>query len=1054
MRSSVIYKRRVLLLLFLLSLIGLISTLFYTSRKVSAQSNQRVVESVDIQGNRRNRDQDLEYYIQTRPGDVYNERQAQKDLQTLLDLGWFDKTESRVLIQDGARGGVEVIFSVKELPIIRDIKFNGLKSVQESDILKAFRENRIGISKESIYDPVKAKNAVRLIKELLAGRGHPNANININEESVSLTSVALTFDIKEGERVRVVKIDFEGNKIFKDGELRSRMKYVKEAGLITRFKGSDILDRQKLERDLWSVVQYMRSKGYLQANTGEPRIEGIGRARTGLFIPLPLLSSKDDALKVTVPVREGKIYRVGTIKIEGNSIFDERVLKAILGLNPGDVADGERIGKALFEDLKKFYGQQGFLQYTPELDPSFRDNPKNPNEGIADFTINIDEGKQFTLRRLEFSGNTFTRDNVMRREFLLNEGDVYDQIGVENSVVRLNQTGYFDPIDKDKDIERKENEEEGLVDVTVKVHERGRQQISFNGGISGIGGNFFGLEYSTNNLAGRGETLSFNMAAGNRQKSFQFSFTEPYIKDRPITAGLSLFTYSMKFFGQGTFLSGNLGAQLDAFNFNGNNIDERNLFTRKSTGGSLFVSAPLSEFYRKRRFTQFSRVGISYSLSQTSVVDPEVNRQGDAQRFIPVIYRQPNILTSRITPTFVYDTRNYSIDPTRGTEFRVGLGLAGIGGDVRTYNPSLSYSHFIPMRRKKSKTPEVFGFRVLAEHIGNFGITRRIRETASLAFIGGIPVYERFFLGDEFTVRGYDVRSISPIAPIDTTVESRNLKYVTGNDATPLSADAVNAINALGLGSPDDARESNPLRQYTIVGGDTQLLANFEYRIPIFGPVSLAAYADIGTSFNLRKGRAQSYSSDFLDAGTFLTGNGLDSLTERLANIANRGITSETDYRVYTQFGDTTTGAVADSLYLYRTDPTQSYRLLTYGELPEELSDPSNPQSAKVKKIPSGAIPFSLRGEARTTSTLRMDQAKFNKFKDFQVSTGFELRVQVPVVNVPFRLIYFFNPNARGDFKNLGDPEYLYNPEVLGGTGRYYFGEKRSGFRFSIGRTF
>ena len=144
---------------------------------------------------------------------------------------------------------------------------------------------------------------------------------------------------------------------------------------------------------------------------------------------------------------------------------------------------------------------------TAEFDPVFKDNPNNPNEGIVDVTITIDEGKQFTLRRLEFSGNTFTRDKVMRREFLLNEGDIYNQNFLDISVARLNQTQYFDPVDKDQDVEIRTDEEKGDVDLIVKVKEKGRQQISFNGGVSGIGGSFFGLEYSTNNLAGRGEVF-------------------------------------------------------------------------------------------------------------------------------------------------------------------------------------------------------------------------------------------------------------------------------------------------------------------------------------------------------------------------------------------------------------------------------------------------------------------------------------------------------------------------------------------------------------------
>src|SRR5258706_5542440 len=715
------------------------TTSFLLAPQTRAQQPQpRLVENVDIIGNRRLRKDDILYYIQTRPGDTYSEAQVARDLQTILGLNFFDKVGTKVSTEIGPRGGVNIIFEVKELPIIRDIQFEGLHSVAESDVLKAFREKRVGVSKEAIEDPVKIKNATRVIKELLAAKGHQEATVKAGIEHVSATSDAITFEISEGARVRVAEIRFEGSKVFKGGKLRDQMKYVKEAGLITRFREQDILNREKLDFDLHKVDNYMWSKGYMQTRHGEPRIEGLGKRRTGFpILPLPFISSVDDTLRITVPIIDGKLYRVGEMKIEGNSVFSEQVVKAVIGLRKGEVADGEQLRKALYENLKKYYGGQGFIQYTAEVAPTFKDNPQNPNEGIADFVVTIDEGKQFTLRRLEFTGNTFTRDNVMRREVLLNEGDIYNQSNFEYSILRLNQLGYFNPIDKDKDADFRTNEEEGLVDVTLKVSEKGRQQISFNGGVSGIGGSFFGLEYSTNNLFGRGEVLSINLAAGNRQRSAQFSFTEPYIRNRPITAGFSVFTYSQKFFGEGTFLSQNTAAQQGLF---GNSLDffntnEANLFTRTSIGASVFASAPLSEFYRKRPFTQFSRVGLSYQISQSSVKQPQVNTTGTVDQFIPVIYNQPKILTSRGTATFVYDTRNANIDPTAGRSLSVALGVAGFGGDVRTYQPTLEFTQFRKMRNKRSNHPDVFGFRILAGTTGSFATSARVRNANSLAFV-------------------------------------------------------------------------------------------------------------------------------------------------------------------------------------------------------------------------------------------------------------------------------------------------------------------------------
>ena len=1022
------HSYRVVWLAVLTVIIG--ATFIFLPQSARAQ-NQRLVEEVDILGNRRLRKDDILYYIQTRPGDPYVPAQVERDLQAINALGFFEKTKTRVTIEDAPRGGVRVTFFVEELPIIRDIQFEGLKSVPESEVLKTFRERRVGVSKEAIYDPVKVRNAIRVLKELLAARGHPNAVISEDNEQISATSVAVIFRIDEGERVRIAEIEFEGSKVFKSSTLRSQMKYVKEAGLFSRIRGQDILHREKLEYDLHRVDNYMRSKGYLQARHGEPRIEGLGRRRTGFpILPLPFLSSTDDTLRITVPVTEGRLYRLGDMKIEGNSIFSEQVIKAVIGLQKGDIANGEALSKALFENLKKAYGGQGFIQYTAEVTPTYKENPQKPEEGIADFVITIDEGKQFTLRRLEFTGNTFTRDNVLRREVLINEGDIYNQSYFEFSITRLNQLGYFNPIDKDKDADFRTNEEEALVDVTVKVSEKGRQEISFNGGVSGIGGSFFGLHYSTNNLFGRGEVLAIDLSAGNRQRSFSFSFTEPYIKNRPITAGFTVFAYSQKFFGEGTALSQNAAAQQGVF---GSPIDffstsGENLFTRESIGASVFASAPLSEFYRKRPFTQFSRVGVSYQFSRSSTKDPEVNTSGDTALFIPVVYQQPSIMTSRVTATFVYDARDYKgIDASSGRSLSIGLAFAGLLGDVRTYQPSIEFTQFYPMRNKRSDHPHVFGFRLQAGTVGSFATSPKVRSANSLAFVDGVPIYERYFLGDEFSIRGYPPRGISPWTPLDFFVTSRNVTLATNATGTPISAGLPAELASIGTftGATGD-NIAKLSRVYTRTGGDTQLLGNFEYRIPIFGStVGAALFVDIGSSFNVRTKGEQSYSSEFLPDQPFLTSVGSVACPRFAQGFAPISLSSLVLCN-HPQF--------AASAFLSMV--ARDNRLVTNDELAAAQIGDVNP----ITLLPPGFQPVFFRGDAQTNTVARLSESKFSKIGDFQSSLGGEIRVQVPVLNVPFRLIYAYNPRARRDQFIDGFP--------------FIFNERKTTFRFSVGRTF
>lgn len=996
---------------------------------ITLAASQQIVETVDIQGNRRLRDDDLLYYIKTRAGDTYDPAALERDLRELLSLNFFDKSATRVLTTEGVRGGVNVIFEVRELPIVRDLVFTGLKAVPESDVLKAFREQRVGISKEAVYDPVKARNATRVIRELLATGGYPNAKVTIKEEEISATSVAVTFEVEQGNRSRIIEIDFVGNEKFSDGELRAALTLVQETGLISRFKGQDILDLRKLQYDLGKNVRaYMWSKGYFQARLGEPQVVGLGVKRTDFLplitLPLPLISSKDDTLKITIPVTEGKLFRVGELKVEGNSIFSEQQILSYVGLKTGEIANGKRLQDAVYEDMKKVYGSQGFVLFSAEYEPEFKDSTTNPNEGIVDIKINIDEGKQFTLRRLEFTGNTFTRDRVMRREFLINEGDIYNQNFLDISVARLNQTQYFDPIDKDQDVEIRTDEEQGDVDLIVKIKEKGRQQISFNGGLSGIGGSFFGLEYSTNNLAGRGEILSFSVGAGNRQQNLQFTYQEPYFRNRPISVGFSLFASKYRFFGEGTSLTQNQDILNDLFNPVGQiTTDSSNLFTQTTYGGTLFATAPLSEIYfKKRKFTQFSRVGLTYQLSATTITDPEVNDSDDPAARIPIIYAQPNILTSRITGSFVYDTRQPAangIDTLSGTQLSATVGIAGLGGDVRTYQPNISYSQFIPVRRKRSKNAEVFAFRIQAGTIGTFALTDKVRNANSLAFIGGVPAYERYFLGSENDIRGYTSRAIGPVAPFDTYVTSRNVTATTNASGTqvpiagfPVGSPIPAEIASIGLLTGFNG--ANPAlfsRNFRFIGGDTQLLGNFEYRIPLLGPATLAAFVDVGSVFNLRKSGTQVINSEFLDDDRFLGPGRLTALS--LINTP----------ALESSFG---------SILYYRN------RVITKGDFINEFCR-GNRFGCPTSLSPE-VQQFYVRGEAQQNSLLRVDDSAFGKLGDFKASVGLELRVQVPVVNVPFRLIYYYNPN--GKFGNTEELPGIFLPG------------KRNGFRFTVGRTF
>ena len=943
------------------------------------------MEQVLIRGQRRIPESTIRIWLSTREGDRYSPAQIDRDIRALLAQGHFD--DAKAFAEDGTRGGKIVTFVVKEHPLVLDIRYEGLKSLQQSKILEEFRKRQIGLSKESQYDPVKARRAAAVIKQMLADEGRPEAKVTPITEDISQTAVALTFKVEEGPRFRVAKIEFENNTVFSDKKLRKGMKYVKQVGLLTTFSSKDIYHKEKLDVDLNRLRALLYSdSGYLRVRFGEPQSEDIGQI--GSWVPI--FGHKGRGLKLTIPVDEGRQYRAGDVKIEENTEFTAEEIKSVLGLKQGDVVKGYSTITKGMENLKKLYGSRGYIQFNSNFNPDFKDSPTDPGKGIVDLTFTMEEGKQYNLRRLEFIGNTFTRDNVLRREVLLNEGERYNQQLWDLSLLRLNQLGYFEQI-KEEDATINTNEREGQVDIIVKVQEKGRQQISFTGGVSGVGGSFIGIDYSTNNLLGYGESLSFSVAAGNRQKILSFGFTEPYFKGRPISLGFNLFYQNLQFFGQGFTTQAQQASLFSAFGGEA-------LFTQRTIGGSVTASAPLSYFTRRFKMGRFVRLGLSYSHQTTSTEDPAVNTDADPNNNIPITFQQPGVKQSILTPTFSYNTLNSSLDPTSGRSLTLGLALSGgiLGGEVNTIQPSMEYKWFRPLfaGREATARPEpgktrTLGMRLFVGHITSFGTPF---QSNSAAFIGGTPLFARFYLGGEESIRGYNVRSIAPVAPIQLITNKRNPVAFNVNNGERLRVRPAAVGNSTTVTPEVVAQFTQTDVTTTVVplpvGADTQVLLNVEYRIPIIGPVQFAPFFDVGSAFNLSKLDDQFITSEFEGPVSLL------SPFQPFPIINPRGVLA-----------------------------TQ-----------REIRQARTPETG-AGALPPGFRSIDIQGEQQGIQRLVLSDTKRTFIENYRYSVGGEIRVQVPVINVPFRLIFAWNPNARTGAEN-------------------FFLEEKRVIRFSIGRTF
>jgi outer membrane protein insertion porin family len=765
------------------------------------------IEAVDVTNNRRIPSDTIKYNIQTKPGDTFNFAMIQRDIRNLYAMGFFD--DITVFEEEGENGKI-ITFEVVEKPLIRAIDYEGHKSVSLSDILERLREKKVGLSQESPYDPTRVKRAEVVLLDLLAEKGRQNAVIEVETYPIPPNAIGVAFIIDEGPKVKIERINIEGNEIFSDRKVKRAMKLLKEAGPITPFTSKDVYHELKMGDDITRIRMMYAENGYVRTVISEPEIEVRPHKvyRTLPFIklpfpwgiPIPFWRKEVDRFFITIRIEENQQYKVGDVQVTGNNEFTDFQILGVMGLISGEIYN-ETLLREGFESLTTLYGSRGYINFSPVPIHDFDDQ-----NNIVNLTINIDEDRQFVVRRINFRGNTTTRDKVIRREVMLQEGSVFNSRLWDMSMLRLNQLGYFEEVNEES-ADIRPNPTLPEVDITLTVNEQGRQSIGFNGGVSGIGGSFLGVNYSTNNFLGFGETLSINLQGGTRQSNYVFSFTEPYLFDRPISTGFSVFKSRYNFDqARDTF-----GLDPDALP-TGFGFENRLNFEQASVGFNVFMNYPLRVFQRLGLTFQFNN-------SETDAVNPATStffdnvRQSDEERLVTQ-GSFSDFRTRSLIPTYTYNTVNNPMFPTGGKSLSTTFEFTGgpFGGNTNFIRPIFEFQYFKGMNRFK---PSDFGRNTLA---------LRIRGSYVRGFSGtSVPFFERFFMGGDFDIRGFEFRSISPIAFITRDV----VDSFTGQ---PLEIDDI-----------------------AFVGGDTSAVMNLEYRIPIVGPITLAPFIDIGNSWVTNK---------------------------------------------------------------------------------------------------------------------------------------------------------------------------------------------------------
>jgi outer membrane protein insertion porin family len=778
------------------------------------EARQPIIEDIIFRGNRRIPAATLRARIFSRKLDNYDENLLERDFMALWNTGFLD--DIRLEVTDGEKGKI-VTFFVREKKLVRSIDYKGLSTVAQSDVLDEFKKRKVGLSIQSQYDPVVIKHAEVVLEGLLAAHGRQFATVRARTRNIPPNSVALTFIVVEGPKVKVGYVRFQGNTVFPSHRLERAMKYSRSVGAPPWFYWfHKTYDRERIQADLENIRDLYRDHGYFYALPRDPQVKTLDTKRRYPFFFFSWGRGK--RVDLTIPIEEGVQYRLGKFVIRGNKLFKQEQLAPILQLKPGDIFALSKVKKAI-ENYTKLYGQVGYINFTasPDIEP---DNKRH----VINLALDFEEEKQFFVHRIEFSGNTKTRDKVIRRELMVDEGNIFSSTMWEMSTLRLNQLGFFDQIKKE-DYEIKQNTKDGTVDILLKVKEKGRNSIGFSGGVSGLAGNFVGANYATNNFLGLGETLSLQFQWGTFQKLYSFGFTEPYLLDRPITTGFTVFKSDYRYdqLRQVALYSGVNPTALQQTPYG--QLFAQN-FQQNSAGFSVFASYPL------RR--SFARVGLTYSFSRSSLQAFSLASQA---YFEAINFRGlagPNALSgitsSQVMPTYMYNTINDAWNPVRGKYLYAAISFSGsiLGGNVNTISPTIEAKYFRPVAHKRSDKPHSVGMRLLASTVAGYG--GRVA-----------PPFSRFYIGGEQDIRGFDIRTISPIAFYPTIGQVCN-RDNSGNQIMAVDANG-------GKTSSCGSYTSFPYNSPIFPGGDTMVVTNFEYRVPIAGPVTASYFVDIGSTF-------------------------------------------------------------------------------------------------------------------------------------------------------------------------------------------------------------
>ncbi|MGH7833926.1 MAG: outer membrane protein assembly factor BamA [Candidatus Binatia bacterium] len=738
---------RVLLTVFLVLLFGF-------GREIGAQEKGAPIKEVSIQGNLRIEEDGIRLHLRSKQGGAFDPALVEQDVKSIYRMGYFEDVKAEISSDN------TLTYIVKERPYVREVKIDGSSQVGKDKI-----ETALGIRPRTILDRDKIVEGIERVKKLYGEQGYMNAQVDYAVTPDENNQATVYLSIKEGQRLLIQKISFEGNRAFSEDELKGVMA-TKEESILSLLTNRGVLDRDILTNDTALLATHYFDHGYVQHKIDEP-----------------VILKRRDGIEVVIRVEEGQQYRVGKVEIGGDMIEDPTKLLKSVKLTTGQIFRGSRMREDL-ATLTEHYTNKGFA--FAQVDPMTTIDDREKKVNVA---LLVTKGPPVYFNRVLVTGNSKTRDKVVRRELDVAEQELFSADKLKQSRNALQRTGYF----QDVQLTTQKIGQPDTVDLLVDVKEGPTGVFSIGAGYSSGDAFIFQTSVAEKNLFGTGRNLSASFNIGSTRQDFVVGFTEPYFNDRPLSLGV------------------------DAFNTSREYED----FTQRKTGMGLHTSYPLKHFNmpffgRPRRdpsyegdtlasnetrtFYDFLKAGMAYEFTREKI--------GSVGASAPVAIADEagTSWTSAVTPSLTYDSRDHFFNATTGTLSSVGVKFAGLGGTSRFIKADTSARWYYPVL----KDPRWGGtYTVALGGSMGYGIGFADREGEF-----DLPLFERYFPGGINSVRGFQDRSLGP-----------RMESCEKDDPTKCTTEAV--------------------------GGDTQAILNVELLFPIMEEYGLrgVAFFDMGQAF-------------------------------------------------------------------------------------------------------------------------------------------------------------------------------------------------------------